>query len=72
MATISDIRIEAGFRPRLVETVKSLFARAAQHSRYRKTVRELQVLSTRELDDLGLNHGDIRRVAFEAAYSVKS
>lgn len=70
MAAISDIRIDAGFRPRLVETVKSIVARIEQHSRYRQTVRELRVLSARELDDLGLNYGDIRRVAYEAAYGV--
>ena len=35
--------------------------------RYRTTVRELQNLSSRELQDLGLSRGDIRRVARQAA-----
>ena len=30
---------------------------------YRKTVNELNALSNRELDDLGINRGDIKYVA---------
>lgn len=35
---------------------------------YRRTLNELQGLSMRELNDLGLNASTIRRVALEAAY----
>ena len=35
---------------------------------YRRTLAELQELSVRELDDLGLNRGNIQAAAYEAAY----
>ena len=35
--------------------------------RYRTTVRELQNLTSRELQDLGLSRGDIHRVARQAS-----
>ena len=34
--------------------------------RYRRTVNELERLSSRELSDLGIGRGDIRRVARDA------
>lgn len=46
----------------------SLSTRLAQHRTYRKTYNELCSLSSRELNDLGLNAGTIRSVALEAAY----
>lgn len=44
---------------------KASFARRAV---YNQTVRELVVLSDRELADLGISRADIRTVALEAAY----
>jgi uncharacterized protein YjiS (DUF1127 family) len=44
-----------------------LINRYQRWRRYRTTVRELQNLSTRELNDLGLSRGDIHRVARQAA-----
>ncbi len=41
----------------------SLFARYRNWQRYRSTVRELEQLSTRELDDIGIARGDIYRVS---------
>lgn len=35
---------------------------------YRKTYAELSGLSTRDLDDLGIGRGEIRRIALDAAY----
>jgi uncharacterized protein YjiS (DUF1127 family) len=35
--------------------------------RYRDTVRELEGLTARELTDLGIHRGDIRRLAREAS-----
>ncbi|KNG95137.1 DUF1127 domain-containing protein [Pseudaestuariivita atlantica] len=35
---------------------------------YRKTLNELQALSARELNDLGLNRSMLHQVAYEAAY----
>ncbi|WP_342362905.1 DUF1127 domain-containing protein [Terrarubrum flagellatum] len=34
-------------------------------TRYRRTVRELSTLTERELKDIGLQHGDIERMAWE-------
>ena len=44
-----------------------LMSRYQRWRRYRTTVRELETLTTRELDDLGLSRGDIHRVARQAA-----
>jgi uncharacterized protein YjiS (DUF1127 family) len=44
-----------------------LINRFQRWRRYRTTVRELQNLSTRELNDLGLGRGDINRVARQAS-----
>jgi len=35
---------------------------------YRRTLNELQGLSVREMDDLGLNQSMLRQAAFEAVY----
>ena len=35
---------------------------------YRRTLEELQALSGRELDDLGMNRSTLRAAAYEAAY----
>lgn len=45
----------------------NLINRYQRWRRYRTTVRELENLTTSELQDLGLNRGDIRRVARQAA-----
>jgi uncharacterized protein YjiS (DUF1127 family) len=45
----------------------ALFNRLRRWRRYRETVRELQNLSTRELNDLGIHRGDISRLAREAS-----
>ena len=44
-----------------------LINRFQRWRRYRTTVRELENLSARELNDLGLSRGDIHRVARKAA-----
>jgi len=41
----------------------SLFGRFHNWRRFRTTVRELEQLSTRELDDIGISRGDIYRVS---------
>jgi uncharacterized protein YjiS (DUF1127 family) len=45
----------------------TLTARFRRWRRYRETVRELQGLSGRELQDLGIHRADIGRLAREAA-----
>ncbi len=49
----------------LLAQVKTMIARRAV---YNQTVRELYVLTNRELADLGLSRYDIETVAREAAY----
>jgi uncharacterized protein YjiS (DUF1127 family) len=43
--------------------VTSLTKRLRRWSRYRATVRELSQLSDRDLNDLGINRGEIRYIA---------
>jgi len=71
MAAISDIRYEAGFAARMIETVKSLAARYEQRKIYRSTLNELQNLSARELADIGISRSMVRSIAYEAAYGLK-
>lgn len=47
-----------------------LSLRYRQRRAYRETLRGLSDLSSRELDDLGLNRGDLRRVSWEAAENI--
>ncbi|MFP7673627.1 DUF1127 domain-containing protein [Marivita sp. S0852] len=45
-----------------------LRSKAARRKIYRETLSELRALSSRELDDLGLNRSMLKRVAYQAAY----
>ena len=47
--------------------INSLYTRYRRWRRYRETVRELESLSTHELNDLGINRGEISRLAREAS-----
>jgi uncharacterized protein YjiS (DUF1127 family) len=47
--------------------INNLYTRFRRWRRYRDTVRELQGLTTRELADLGIQRGEISRLAREAA-----
>ncbi|GEK68133.1 MULTISPECIES: DUF1127 domain-containing protein [Paracoccus] len=53
---------------KFVANVRENMARRAV---YRQTLRELGELSNRDLADLGLNRGNIRSVAYEAAWGKK-
>ncbi|MFP7571236.1 DUF1127 domain-containing protein [Marivita sp. S2033] len=57
-----------GFMDRLTALVANIREKAARRKMYRTTLRELSALSTRELDDLGLNRSMLTRVAYQAAY----
>ena len=48
-------------------TNNTLYSRYRRWRRYRETVRELQSLSTHELNDLGIRRGEISRLAREAS-----
>jgi uncharacterized protein YjiS (DUF1127 family) len=47
--------------------VNNIINRYRRWRRYRDTVRELNSLSTHELNDLGINRGEIARLAREAS-----
>jgi uncharacterized protein YjiS (DUF1127 family) len=47
--------------------VNKLYNRYRRWRRYRATVRELQSLSGRDLNDLGISRGEIDRLAREAS-----
>lgn len=66
--TTMNTTASAPFGARVANVFNSLRARRAQYNVYRTTVSELEALSARELDDLGINRGTIRAIAYKAAY----
>jgi uncharacterized protein YjiS (DUF1127 family) len=59
------------FGERIAEIRKELIAAWRANRVYRETLRELQGLSARELNDLGLNATTLREIALEAAYGKR-
>jgi uncharacterized protein YjiS (DUF1127 family) len=69
MAFATETRsIHVGIFDRIATFAKEMAAFNAQYRVYRATVRELSVLSNRDLADLGLNRSMISDVARVAAY----
>jgi uncharacterized protein YjiS (DUF1127 family) len=70
MAYVSSNRTTAAlsFGARIAEIRKDLMDAWRAHRIYRQTLAELQALSPRELNDLGLNATMLRSIALEAAY----
>jgi uncharacterized protein YjiS (DUF1127 family) len=69
MAYVSSNRTTTlGLVDRLTEIRKDLADAWRAYRVYRQTLTELQALSMRELNDLGLNPSMLRSIAFEAAY----
>ena len=69
MATITTSRgIDLAFADRISAFVKAFNERRAQNRLMRETVRELNVLSDRELADLGIHRSMIGSIAKNAAY----
>lgn len=60
--------IEIDLADRISASFNGIFANLAHARMARKTVRELSALSTRELDDLGINRSMIKSVAYAAAH----
>jgi uncharacterized protein YjiS (DUF1127 family) len=56
---------------RLAEMVKEASEAYIAWRLYRRTLSELQDLSVREMDDLGLNPANLRQAAFEAVYGKR-
>lgn len=55
---------------RLTTLSADLSARIDQFRSYRRTLTELNKLTARELDDLGLSRDALRDVAYKAAYGA--
>lgn len=51
-------------------TFDRLRSAISQYRTYRRTVNELEALSTRELNDLGIVRGNVREVARSAVYGL--
>lgn len=70
MTLVNDIRIarNAGFGAGLFAVLKETRARLSDWALYRRTVRELDQLSARELADLGLSRSSLKIAAREAVY----
>ena len=69
MAIVNDVQSGAhGLIGRVTGSWKNLQESRQRRRVFVQTLRELNALSTRELDDLGINRTMITRVAHEAAY----
>ena len=69
MAHTSDTDIiGSSVLSKFTNLIDALTVRYSQYQTYNNTLRELESLSERELNDLGLNQHTLRAVAREAAY----
>lgn len=69
MAYVNSTRVASnGLVERLMAAVAALRTNLGKRALYARTVRELQLLTDRELADLGINRASIHSVASEAAY----
>jgi len=59
-------------RPTLADRISAWWAgsreKAAQYAIYRRTIRELESMSDRDLADIGISRGQIADIAAEAAF----
>jgi uncharacterized protein YjiS (DUF1127 family) len=67
MAYVSST-VRVGYDPKAQGLIARLLLALQRRRLYRQTYGELNALSTRELDDLGINRSMITRLAYEAAY----
>ncbi len=65
---ISTHSITSELTARINSFVSDLYTRWHQHAQYRRTLDELQSLSARELDDLGIGRSELMAIAHESAY----
>lgn len=63
-----NVRTTATLRDRIAALVAYAQDYRARSSVYRQTVRELNMLTDRELGDLGINRLSIERIAHDAAF----
>lgn len=59
---------ESGLRGRLLGAIQRMQENRARRAVYRQTLRELNALTTQDLDDLGIHRSMITRLAHEAAW----
>lgn len=62
---------ETGFRGRLLNAIQRMQDNRARRAVYRQTLRELNSLTTRDLNDLGISRSMITRLAYESAYGTE-
>ncbi len=65
---ISTLNLRLGLAERLAAYLAAFSEDRQRRKVYRQTLRELGVLSNRDLADLGIHRSMITRVALEAAY----
>ncbi|WP_299611946.1 DUF1127 domain-containing protein [uncultured Tateyamaria sp.] len=74
MAYYNNVAQRSDLVERLLGSVAHAFEAAAERRAkqriYRSTFNELNVLSNRELADLGLHRSELKRVAWESAYGT--
>ncbi|MGR3197695.1 MAG: DUF1127 domain-containing protein [Paracoccus sp. (in: a-proteobacteria)] len=68
IAQAQNAAAESGLGGRLLNAIHRVQDNRARRAVYRQTVRELNALTTRDLDDLGINRTMITRLAHEAAW----
>ncbi len=72
MAFMNDTHALRGTNPGLMNRMRTEFSRvrenAAKRRLFRETLNELQGLTPRELDDMGIAPGQLRDVAWTATY----
>jgi uncharacterized protein YjiS (DUF1127 family) len=56
-----------GFTARVTRGFEALATRIRQRRLYRETFNSLNALTNRELNDLGLNRGDLHRVSWDSS-----
>ena len=73
MTYFTDTAANATLIERLMFTVSTAFAAAAERQAkrrvYKTTMNELGALSNSDLADLGISRSEVRRIAWEAAYT---
>lgn len=68
MAMLNHTAADLGIIARLRGIIDAIAEARGRRRVYNETLRELGNLSQRELNDLGIGHGMINRIAHEAAY----
>ena len=68
LAQAQNASAATGLRGRLSAAVQRYQENRARNAVYRQTVRELNALTTRDLNDLGISRSMISRLAHEAAW----